>query len=58
MEIVDICRALASNFASLAEELEKQQKKNEARMSNIEYEVEQNCDVLKDVANAIIARFN
>ena len=57
MEVVDICRALASNFAQLAEELDKQQKQNEARMNWVEDKVEQNRDALKDAASAILARF-
>lgn len=58
MDVSDICIELANNFAKLAEELKKQQKFNEARMDCIEVQVEQNRDALKDVANAILSRFN
>lgn len=58
MNVSNICRELANNFAQLAEELDKQQKDNETRMDCIEYQVEQNRDALKDAANAILARFN
>ena len=57
MDVSNICRELANNFAQLAEELEKQQKDNETRMSCIEDQVEQNRDALKDAANAILSRF-
>ena len=57
MDVSNICRELANNFAQLAEELEKQQKNNETRMSCIEHQVEQNRDALKDAANAILSRF-
>lgn len=57
-KVSDICRELANNFANLAEELEKQQGNNEARMNHIEYQAEQNRDALKDAASAILARFN
>ena len=58
MDVSDICRELANNFAQLAEELDKQQQKNEARMDWVEDKVEQNRDALKDAASAILARFN
>lgn len=58
MNVSDICRELAGNFANLAEELEKQQKENEMRMTHLEYTAQDNQDALKDAANAILARFN
>ena len=58
MEVSDICRELANNFAQLAEELDKQQKKNESRMDWVEDQVEQNRDALKAAASAILSRFD
>ena len=57
MNVSDICRELANNFAQLAEELEEQQNFNKAKMECIEHQVEQNRAALKDAANVILSRF-
>lgn len=52
--IADICKTLSSNFALLADELEKQEAENESRMNNVEYCVDKNREALKSVANTIL----
>ena len=52
--VADICKTLASNFALLADELEKQQVENETRLNNIEYYAEKNKQALKSVAKTIL----
>ena len=55
-KVVDCLRSLASNFSYLADELEKQQEANDARINDIESEVMSNREALKDAANAILDR--
>lgn len=45
-------------FATLAEELEKQQNENEMRITHLECMAQDNRDALKDAAYAILAKFN
>lgn len=57
-KVSDICRGLGDMFATLAEELEKQQNENEMRITHLECMAQDNRDALKDAAYAILAKFN
>lgn len=54
--VADCLRSLASGFACLADELEKQQEENDKRISIVEAETLNNQKALKDAANLIIGR--
>ena len=55
-KVIDCLRSLASGFAYLADELEKQQEANDKRMNTIEAEMLNSREALKDAANLIIGR--
>ena len=57
-KVGDCLRSIANSFSYLADEIEKQQMKNEKRMNDIESEVINNRQALKDAANAILGHFN
>lgn len=56
--VLECLKTIASNFACLADELEKQQEENDQRMNCIEAETMQNRQALKDAANAILNKLS
>lgn len=56
-ELIKCIRAIASNFAALADEMEKNSIEINTKLSNVENEISNNRQALIDAANAILGRF-
>lgn len=53
-EISDILKSMASNFAQLADEIEKRDAEQRGKIAYLECEVNRNKETLRKVANVII----
>ena len=57
-KVSECLRTIASEFACLADELEKQQEENERRMSDLQCQICESKEVLKDAAHLILEKLN
>ena len=57
-KISECLKTIVSGFACLADELEKQQEEDERRMSDLQYQICESKEVLKDAAHLILGKFD